>query len=119
MTTPSDRRRKPERRLLKNRRSGRDQRTGERRETVAPVQLERRSRPDRRQGTERRRPGDRRTWLDRRVSQETVGELIRNALQLLAAVADSGSLDDEVRRDLDAAMFRLRFALDRLESDEA
>lgn len=114
---PSDRRRKPERRVLPNRRRL-DQRTGERRETVAPVQLERRSRPDRRQGTERRRPGDRRTWLDRRVSQETVGELIRNALQLLADVADAGSLDDEVRRDLDAAMFRLRFALDRLESDE-
>jgi hypothetical protein len=31
-------------------------------------------------------------------------------------VADATELDDEHRRDLDAALFRLRFALDRLES---
>jgi len=31
-------------------------------------------------------------------------------------VAESGTLDEESLRDLDAAMFRLRFALDRLEA---
>jgi len=33
----------------------------------------------------------------------------------VAYVAESGVLDDELRRDLDAAMFRLRFAIDQLE----
>lgn len=52
------------------------------------------------------------------MSQESVGELVRDALRLLTEVADAGSLDDEVQRDLDAAMFRLRFALDRLEGGD-
>jgi hypothetical protein len=37
-------------------------------------------------------------------------------LELLTNVAESGTLDEESLRDLDAAMFRLRFALDRLEA---
>ncbi len=64
---------------------------------------------DRRSGVERRAPPERR-------APESAGEHIRNALQLLTNVAESGTLDEESLRDLDAAMFRLRFALDRLEA---
>jgi hypothetical protein len=34
---------------------------------------------------------------------------------LLTNVAESGSLDEESLRDVDTAVFRLRFALDRFE----
>jgi hypothetical protein len=69
---------------------------------------------ERRAGAERRLVRTRRTKLERRL-EETPEEHIRNALQLLANVADSGTLSDELRRDLDSAMLRLRFAIDRLE----
>lgn len=90
---------------------------------------ERRSGPDRRVGGDRRGPKDaaaearpgrvsrrqtpRRSSTERR-SNETVEEHLRNALQLLANVVESGTLDDEARRDLDAAMFRLRYAVERM-----
>ena len=63
---------------------------------------------------ERRSGGDRRGAAERR-SSDGPGEHIRNALQLLTNVAESGTLDEASLRDLDAAMFRLRFALDRIE----
>lgn len=109
----SDRRHSAERRVVLDRRSGAHRRNGERRQTLTLVAVERRSGVEQRQGAERRE-GERRSGSERR-GQETLGEHIRNALQLLANVAASGALDDEHRRDLDAAMFRLRFALDRLE----
>jgi hypothetical protein len=90
----------------RERRSGAERRTGERRSVAAQPALERRA------GLERRLVRARRTKLERR---ETPEEHIRNALQLLANVADSGALTDELRRDLDSAMLRLRFAIDRLE----
>ena len=90
------------------------------------------SHADRRLTTERRGPTDRRrvvtvvveerrSGVERRAqperrAPESAGEHIRNALQLLTNVAESGTLDEESLRDLDAAMFRLRFALDRLEA---
>ncbi len=90
------------------------------------------SHADRRLATDRRAPTDRRrvvtvvveerrSGVDRRAqperrASESAGEHIRNALQLLTNVAESGTLDAESLRDLDAAMFRLRFALDRLEA---
>jgi hypothetical protein len=86
-----------DRRQREDRRSGRD-----RRQTVAPVPLERRS------GTERRSSGERR-------AAPSVADQLRSALTLLTNVAESGTLDEPSLRDLDAAMFRLRFALDRLE----
>jgi hypothetical protein len=64
---------------------------------------------------ERRASAERRAQPERRTP-ESAGEHIRNALQLLTNVAESGTLDEESLRDLDAAMFRLRFALDRLEA---
>src|SRR5213592_3879968 len=75
----------------------------DRRRVAALVPTERRSGEERRSGAERRTP-------------ESVAEHIRNALQLLTNVAESGTLDEESLRDLDAAMFRLRFALDRFEA---
>ena len=87
-----------------DRRLTQDRRTrGDRRRVVTVVVEERRSGVDRRAPAERRAP-------------ESAAEHIRNALQLLTNVAESGTLDEESLRDLDAAMFRLRFALDRLES---
>ena len=112
---PSERRQIAERRVLPNRRSGLDRRVGERRLAVVPGDVELRHGVERRQGAERRSVVERRRWVDRRVAQETVDEHIRNALRLLANVVDSGSLDDEVRHDLDRALFRLRFALNKLE----
>ena len=86
-----------DRRLTADRRTPTD-----RRRVVAVVVEERRS------GTERRA-------LPERRAPESAVEHIRNAMQLLTNVAESGTLDDESLRDLDAAMFRLRFALDGLE----
>jgi hypothetical protein len=88
--------------------------TADRRQTP-----DRRSQPDRRRVVtvvvkERRSGAERRAFFERR-SSEAPGEDIRNALQLLTNVAESGTLDEASLRDLDAAMFRLRFALDRLE----
>ena len=65
----------------------------------------------------RRRPGDRRTGPNP-PRNETAEEHVRNALQLLNTIVDSEQLDDEVRRDLDAAIFRLHFAIERLRKIE-
>jgi hypothetical protein len=94
--SPTDRRSRPDRRVVTDRRAAADAKAAE----PAPSG-ERRSRSARRSGVERR-------------GRETVEEHLRNALQLLSNIAETGSLDDEARRDLDAAMFRLRFAVDRL-----
>ena len=79
----------------------------ERRQNLVLLPAEQRS------GEDRRRRPDRRKR--ERRGQETPEEHIRNALQLLSNVAESGVLDEELRRDLESAMFRLRFAVDRLE----
>ena len=86
-----------DRRLVADRRTEAD-----RRRVVRVVVEERRSGLDRRAGAERR-------------GSDAPGEHIHNALQLLTNVAESGTLDEASLRDLDAAMFRLRFALHRIE----
>ena len=103
-----------DRRAPADRRRGIERRNGDRRHTLTLVTDDRRSGEDRRQHAERRASG-RRGGQERR-GQESAAEHIRNALQLIAEVADARELDDEHRRDLDAALFRLRFALDRLEA---
>jgi len=90
------------------RRASSERRGVERRHRIVLVPVERRS------GGDRRLSGERRLKLERH-GQETPEEHIRNALQLLANVAESGTLDDELQRDLDSAIFRLRFAVERLE----
>lgn len=89
------------------RRAEEDRRSGERRQLTLVLSEERRTRgPRRRTGNRRARPGTRGT--------ETAEEHVRNALQLLTAIAETEALDDELRRDLDAAIFRLHFAIERL-----
>ena len=101
-------------RRVSDRRSGVERRSSERRKTLTLVKTERRAGGERRRSRARRRDAERRSGAERRT-EETAAEHIRNALQLVAHVAESGALDDELRRDLDAAMFRLRFAIDQLE----
>jgi hypothetical protein len=88
---------------LADRRAAADRRTSEdRRQGVVRVPVEHRAGTDRRSGGDRRGP-------------QSLGDQIRNALELLTNVAESGTLDDAGLRDLDAAVFRLRFVLDRFE----
>jgi len=103
-----------DRRVPSDRRSGVERRSDERRKTLTLVKTEQRAGGERRRSRQRRGEAGRRSGTERRV-EETAAEHIRNALQLVAHVAQSGALDDELRRDLDAAMFRLRFAIDQLE----
>ncbi len=113
-----DQRERADRRNLLDRRSGIDQRSGDRRLAPVTAKPERRVGRDRRAGVDRRKPSVRRGVLERR-GPESVAEHIRNALQLLANLAESRTLDLEQLRDLDAAMFRLRFAVDRLERESS
>ena len=93
--------------LFAERRGAQDRRTNERRQlTLVPSE-------ERRTGEARRRPGDRRA-SPRVRDAETAEEHVRNAVQLLMTIAETDAIDDEVRRDLDAAIFRLHFAIERL-----
>lgn len=96
MTVPNERRRLSDRRTLLERRSG-DPRTGQQ------------------PSVERRLTGDRRSGQERRLSILSAEDQIDEAVRLLTHVVETGSLPDEERRSLEAAMVRLRFALDRLE----
>src|SRR5438105_15437989 len=88
---------------LADRRAQADRRTSkDRRHVVVRVPVEQRSGSDRRTGGERRAP-------------QSLSEQIRDALELLTNAAEAGTLDDAGLRDLDAAVFRLRFVLDRFE----
>ena len=103
-----DRRERSERRLLIDRRSGVDRRQSQ---GARAPSTERRSRDD------RRVVGERRAFLERRLSLQSAGDQIRGALKLITTAIDSGTIPDKQRRSLDAAMLRLRFALERLESE--
>lgn len=95
MTAPNERRRLTDRRDVLDRRSS------------AP-------RPGQQPAVERR-IGERRTGQERRLSILSAEDQIVEAVRLLTRVVETGSLPDEERRTLEAAMVRLRFALDRLE----
>jgi hypothetical protein len=95
MTAPNDRRRADRRTVLDRRAS-------------AP-------RPGQQPAVERRLTGDRRSGNERRLSILSAEDQIGEALRLLTYVVETGPLPDEERRSLEAAMVRLRFALDRLE----
>lgn len=95
MSVPNERRHFGDRRIILERRSGAS-RLGQ-------------------QPVERRIPGDRRSGQERRMSILSAEDQIDEALRLLTGVVDTGSLPDEERRSLEAAMVRLRFALDRLD----
>jgi hypothetical protein len=102
-------------RLLADRRSGLDRRRDRRRQVVADARPQRRRVVDRRRGDERRSTLDRRGRAVRQASEESPGEHLRNALQLLAALALTGALDPEQRNHLVAALGRLRRALSVLD----
>lgn len=95
MTLPNERRRLNDRRTVLDRRSSAP-RTGQ-------------------QPAVERRSGERRTGQERRLSILSAEDQIDEAVRLLTRVVETGSLPDEERRSLEAAMVRLRFALDRLE----
>jgi hypothetical protein len=95
MTAPNERRRLSDRRTVLDRRSS------------AP-------RPGQQPAVERR-SGERRAGQERRLSLLSAEDQIDEAVRLLTRVVETGSLPDEERRSLEAAMVRLRFALDRLE----
>jgi hypothetical protein len=98
-----------DRRTAAERRAVTERRKADRRQRMMLVTVERRSGKDRRGSAERRSVAERR-------AEESAIEHLRHAFQLIARVADADQLDDEHRRDLDAALFRLRFAMDRLEA---
>ena len=63
---------------------------------------------------DRRLGGDRRANLERRLSVQSAEGQIHGALRLLTLLADGQGLSDAQHRNLEAAMLRLRFALERL-----
>ena len=95
MTIPGERRLTPERRLILDRRTS----------VERPYPT----------AAERRRADDRRSGVERRLPIESAGDQIRGALRLMTRVVEAGALTEQVQRSLEAAMLRLRFALDRLE----
>jgi hypothetical protein len=62
-----------------------------------------------------RRKSDRRAAIERRLALQSAAGQLQIALGLLMQIADAGSLNDELRRSLDTATLRLRFALERME----
>lgn len=103
-----DRREKSERRLLLDRRSGVDRRQ---RGVPHAVKSERRASDD------RRGRGERRAYVERRLSLQSAGDQIRGALKLMTGAIESGHIPEKHRRALDAAMLRLRFALERIDTE--
>ena len=101
-----------ERRDLPDRRAAPDRRNGVDRRTVSPP-ASRDSAPEQRTGADRRK-SDRRLGVERRLALQSVADQIRASLGLLTRLVDSGRVDDEGRRYLDAALLRLTFALERL-----
>jgi hypothetical protein len=96
-------------RLLPDRRYGIDRRALPRRQTVSAVPVERRHVVDRRWGADRRSTLERRGRHQRNPPEETPGEHLRNALQLLRELHFRGE------PTFDAAVARLQHALDLLE----
>ena len=60
---------------------------------------------------------ERRSGLDRRMIVESATAQIHAVLELLTQLADLGALRDDLRRLLDTAMLRLRYALERMEPE--
>ena len=60
---------------------------------------------------------ERRSGLDRRMIVESATAQIHAVMDLLSQLADHGALRDDSRRLLDTAMLRLRFALERMDTE--
>ena len=64
-----------------------------------------------------RRTSDRRRGIERRLALQSAAGQLQTAIGLLVQLADSASLSDDERRLLDTAVLRLRFAVERMESE--
>lgn len=64
-----------------------------------------------------RRKSDRRQGIERRLAMQSSAGQLQIAIGLLMQIAEAGVLNDELRRSLDTAMMRLRFALERMERE--
>jgi hypothetical protein len=64
-----------------------------------------------------RRKSDRRAGIERRLALQSAAGQLQIALGLLLQIAEAGTLSDELRRSLDTATLRLRFALERMEGE--
>jgi hypothetical protein len=65
---------------------------------------------------ERRKNGQKRRESDRRSARQTATDLVRSAFEFIASVCQSDAVtDEEARHQLDSALIRLKFALERLE----
>ena len=64
-----------------------------------------------------RRKSDRRLGVERRLALQSAAGQVQIAMGLLLQVADAAVLNDDLRRALDTAMLRLRFALERMEGE--
>ena len=60
---------------------------------------------------------ERRSGLDRRMIVESATAQIHAVMDLLTQLAEAGALRDDSRRLLDTAMLRLRFALERMDTE--
>jgi hypothetical protein len=67
--------------------------------------------------SERRTNGDRRTGLERRLAILSAEGQIREGLRLITEIIDRGAPPDDERRSLESVMVRLRYALDRLQTE--
>lgn len=66
---------------------------------------------------ERRSGADRRSGQERRAQAATASGQVLTALGLLTRAVETGVLADDERRLVDAAMLRLRVALEQLEAE--
>jgi len=107
-----------DRRSIPDRRFVVDRRAADRRQSVVRVTVEQRSGRDRRVTDERRLVDDRRVPMDRRANGAPIETHLHAAITLLEHLSDGGHLTAQAQRDLDAALFRLKFALDRLADEE-
>ena len=64
-----------------------------------------------------RRKSDRRQGIERRLAMQSAAGQLQIAIGLLMQIADEGALNDELRRKLDTATLRVRFAVERMERE--
>jgi len=64
-----------------------------------------------------RRKSDRRQGIERRLALQSAAGQLQIALGLLMQLAEGAELNDEMRRLLDTATLRVRFAVERMERE--
>lgn len=64
-----------------------------------------------------RRKSDRRQGIERRLALQSAAGQLQIAIGLLMQIAEAGELNDDMRRMLDTATLRVRFAVERMERE--